>query len=128
MKEIAKTAKDYAKAWSSGNASSVVDFYADDGEIIINRGEPIVGPQALTQMVEGFYSEFPDLVVNLDHLRVAGSHVMFGWTLVGTHSQTKQRVCVPGWEEWDVNDAGKVQRSMGWFDAAEYDRQVQKGI
>lgn len=79
-------------------------------------------------MAAGFYAEFPDLVVLLDHLRVAGNHVMFGWTLEGTHSGTGQKVRVPGWEEWDLGADGKVAESRGWFDAGEYERQIAEGI
>ena len=128
MTTIQDIAQAYADAWSSGDPESVVAFYRDDGKIIINRGDPIQGRSALLEMVAGFYSEFPGLVVKLEHLRVAGDHVMFGWLLEGTHAETGQNVSVPGWEEWDLDADMKVKTSLGWFDAVEYDRQIQEGI
>lgn len=125
---IKQLASDYADAWSSGNPDSVVSFYRDDGEIIINRGDPLSGRAALLDMVSGFYGEFPGMTVALDHLRVAGDHVMFGWTLEGTHAETKNRVKVLGWEEWDLDENQKVKRSLGWFDAEDYDRQIREGV
>lgn len=125
---IERLAQDYADAWSSGIPENVVDFYRDDGEIIINRGDPIVGRAALLDMVSGFYAEFPGLDVLLEHLRVARDHVMFGWVLEGTHAETGQPVSVKGWEEWDLDADNKVIRSLGWFDAEEYDRQIREGV
>ena len=126
--EIEQIAKDYATAWSSGDPDSVASYYAETGQIVINRGDPITGRAAVSEMAAGFYAEFPYLVVRLDHLRVAGDHVIFGWVLEGTHAETKKRVKVPGWEEWDMDAEGKVAMSKGWFDAVEYDRQIAEGI
>ncbi|MBE1284524.1 MAG: SgcJ/EcaC family oxidoreductase [Rhodobacteraceae bacterium] len=125
---IGNMAHNYAKAWSSGDPDAVASFYAEDGSIVINRGDPILGRAAVSEMAAGFYAEFPDLVVMLDHLRVAGDHVVFGWILEGTHSETGKTVRVPGWEEWDLNAEGKVAASRGWFDANEYDRQIAEGV
>lgn len=30
----------YTAAWNSGSADAVAEFYAADGQIVINRGEP----------------------------------------------------------------------------------------
>ena len=125
---IENLAQDYAAAWSSGDPEQVVSFYHDDGRITINRGDPIIGRAALLDMVSGFYGEFPGLTVKLEHLRVAGTHVMFGWILEGKHAETGNSVSVPDWEEWDLDDNNKVVASLGWFDAAEYERQIQEGI
>lgn len=125
---IEELANAYAKAWSSGNPEEVVSFYRPDGVIIINRGEPIAGREALLGMVSGFYGQFPGLTVELEHLRVAGDHVMFGWILKGTHFETGNSVCLPGWEEWDLDENLKVKTSLGWFDAAEETRQIKEGV
>lgn len=125
---VQEMAEAYAAAWSSGDASAVASFYTEDGKITINNGDPHEGRDALLNMITGFYAEFPGLTVSLDHLRVAGNHVMFGWVLKGTHAETGKSVAVPGWEEWDLDDNGKVKTSLGWFDGAEYDRQVQEGV
>lgn len=125
---VQQMAQDYATAWSSGDPEKVASFYRDDGQIIINRGEPVVGRAALLDMVSGFYGEFPGLTVKLDHLRMAGDHVLFGWVLEGKHAETGNNVRVPGWEEWDLDEDLKVRKSLGWFDAEEYDRQIREGL
>ena len=125
--DFKKFAAAYAAAWSSGDPQAVASFFAVDGAIAINDGEPIVGREAIAGMAQGFYDEFPDLVVHCDDPRLAGGHALFAWTLEGKHSQTGNYVKVSGWEEWDLNEAGEVASSRGWFDAADYDRQVQGG-
>jgi uncharacterized protein (TIGR02246 family) len=120
-------AADYARAWGSGSAEAVASFYAADGRISINRGEPSVGRDAVAGMAAGFFSEFPDLVVHCDELRVAGDHAVFAWTLEGHHAETKNHVKLSGWEEWDLDGDMKVKSSLGWFDAADYERQVAGG-
>ncbi|WP_306114316.1 MULTISPECIES: nuclear transport factor 2 family protein [unclassified Roseovarius] len=125
---VQEMAEAYSAAWSSGDPEAVVSFYRDDGSITINRGDPIEGRQALLDMVAGFYAEFPGLTVSLDHLRMAGDHVIFGWVLEGKHAETGNRVRVPGWEEWDLDENLKVRKSLGWFDAVEYERQIEEGI
>ena len=125
--QLKKVANDYAEAWSSKSPEAVASFYADDGQIIINRGEAIVGKAAIAEMAAGFYSAFPDLVVHCDEMRTAGDHAIFVWTLEGHHVDTKNYVKVGGWEEWDLDEAMKVKCSLGWFDAAEYDRQIAEG-
>ena len=118
----------YAAAWSSRTPEGVASFYAPDGKIAINGGDDISGRAAVAEMATGFYAEFPDLIVHLDDIRAAGDHAIFVWTLEGTHSGTGNRVKVQGWEEWTLSDDCEVASSLGWFDAAEYDRQIAEGI
>ncbi|NKB52002.1 MAG: SgcJ/EcaC family oxidoreductase [Rhizobiaceae bacterium] len=125
---VEQMALDYAKAWSSGDPDAVAAFYREDGAITINRGDPIEGSEALKGMISSFFAEFPGMTVKLEHLRMAGNHVMFGWLLEGTHVETGNRVSIPGWEEWDLDSNLKVEKSLGWFDAEEYDRQIREGI
>lgn len=120
-------ARDYAIAWSSGDPDAVASFYAPDGQIVINRGDALQGRPAIAEMVRGFYAEFPDLEVRCDMMRWAGAHAIFVWTLEGHHAQTGNRVVTRGWEEWELTDDGKVQASLGWFDAEDYQRQIDGG-
>lgn len=124
---LREMAQRYAEAWSSHDPEAVASFYAEDGRIVINRGEAIVGRAAVAEMAQGFYAEFPDIVVRLDGLRRSGSDAVFLWTLEGTHSETGNRVEVSGWEAWELNDALEVASSRGYFDAEDYDRQVAGG-
>ena len=125
--ELRALGQRYAAAWSSGDPQGVAAFFAEDGRIVINKGDPIVGHAALAEMAAGFYAEFPDLVVHMDDIRHSGDHAIFVWTLEGKHSETGNSVKVGGWEEWTLGDDLKVQQSFGWFDAEDYDRQVADG-
>ncbi|MFT4961434.1 MAG: hypothetical protein ACI92Z_002525, partial [Paracoccaceae bacterium] len=93
-------------------------------QITINGGDAHVGTAALVEMAAGFHSEFPDLQLRCDFARSSGSHCVFAWTLAGHHSETQNHVEVGGWEEWDLNDDQKIQRSLGWFDVEEYQKQI----
>ncbi len=53
-----------------------------------------------------------------------GDHVIYLWTFTGHHSGTKNPLRIVGAEEWDLDGAGKVVASRGWYDAADYARQV----
>jgi uncharacterized protein (TIGR02246 family) len=123
-KEVVDFAHNYAMAWCSGAPDAVALYYAEDGEISVNRGETSRGRAAIAEMAAGFYAEFPDLVVLCDEVRVSGNHAVFVWTLEGHHAQTKNFVRVGGWEEWELGDELKIKSSRGWFDAADYDAQI----
>ena len=114
----------YTAAWNSGSAQAVADFYAKDGGIVINRGEPWQGRDRVAQMATGFFTDVPDLKLVCDGLRCAGDHVVYLWTFTGTHSGTKSPLRVSGWEEWDLDADYKVKASRGWYDADDYTRQT----
>ena len=121
---IAAIAADYTAAWNSGSAEAVASFYAPEGNIVINRGTPWEGRAGIAAMAAGFFADVPDLSLTCDGLRVAGNHVAYLWTFTGHHAQTRNPLRIIGWEEWDLDSADKVMASRGWYDAADYARQV----
>lgn len=125
--KVKQIAKAYTAAWNSGSAEAVAEFYAKDGRIVINRGEPWEGRPRVAEMAAGFFADVPDLNLVCDELRCAGDHVVYLWTFTGTHSGTKTPVRVVGWEEWDLDADYKVKASRGWYDADEYQRQTLGG-
>ena len=54
---VAGMAKDYTAAWNSGSADAVASFYAPDGEIVINRGDPWSGRDRVRDMAAGFFAD-----------------------------------------------------------------------
>ncbi|MEL7463078.1 MAG: nuclear transport factor 2 family protein [Pseudomonadota bacterium] len=120
-------AKDYTAAWNSGSPEAVAFFYAENGGIVINRGDPWDGRAKVAEMAAGFYADVPDLKLTCDFARLAGDHAFFGWTFTGHDAGTNAPLRVSGWEEWDLDDTGKVKASKGWFDADDYARQVEGG-
>jgi uncharacterized protein (TIGR02246 family) len=122
--DIAAIAANYTAAWNSGSAEAVASFYAETGGIVINNGPPWEGRGGVAAMAAGFFADVPDLNLVCDGLRVAGDHVVYLWTFTGHHAGTGNPLRICGWEEWDMDADGKVAASRGWFDAADYARQV----
>ncbi len=122
--KVMEIAEAYTAAWNSRSPEAVAEFYAQDGRIVINRGEPWEGRARVAEMAAGFFADVPDLTLVCDKVRCAGDHVAYFWTFTGTHSATKKPLSISGWEEWDLDANVKVKASRGWFDADEYERQV----
>ena len=121
---FAKMTKAYTDAWNSGDPEAVASFFAPGKGITINRGANQFGRPAMVAMAKGFMTSFADLKLTCDFFRVAADHAVYGWTLEGHHSETGNHVKASGWEEWELDDACRITNSLGWFDAADYDRQV----
>ncbi len=114
----------YTAAWNSGHAAAVAGFYALDGQIVINRGTPWLGRQGVAAMAQGFYGEVPDLHLSCDGIRLMGDHMIYLWTFTGHHAGTGNPLRISGCEEWDLDAAGLVKASRGWFDGDLYARQI----
>lgn len=122
--QVERMAADYTAAWNSKSAAAVASFYAEDGEIIINRGDPWTGRSRVREMAEGFYADVPDLSLTCDDVRCSGNHVIYVWTFTGHDATTGNPLNVRGWEEWELDSDLKVRASRGWFDADDYARQA----
>ena len=120
---VSRLAAAYTAAWNSGSPEAVAAFYAQDGQIAINRGNPWIGRKGIVDMAAGFFADVPDLKLVCDGVRCAGNHVAYFWTFTGTHASTKNPLRVVGWEEWDLDADLKVAASRGWYDADDYARQ-----
>ncbi len=118
--KIAQIAQNYAKAWNSKSAEAVASFLAEDGEIVINRGEPWSGRARVRDMAAGFFSDVPDLSLTCDDVRISDKHVLFLWTFTGHDATTHRPLKIHGWEEWDLTSDLQVLSSRGWFDAQAY--------
>ena len=74
---------------------------------------------------------FPDLQVLMDDLGVQGETAEYRWTLVGTNTGpggTGNGVRISGFEEWTIGADGLIAASLGHYDQAEYDRQLEHGV
>jgi uncharacterized protein (TIGR02246 family) len=117
-------AQNYTSAWNTGSPDAVASCFAEDGQIIINAGEPSQGRAGIAAMAAGFFAEVPDLALACDEIRGAGEHAVYLWTFTGTHKAHGHPVRISGWEEWTFDAAGMIKFSRGWFDAADYARQA----
>jgi hypothetical protein len=130
MERLREFAAHYAAAWCSQNAASVAAFFSPGGSLTINEGAPSVGHAAITRAAQGFMSAFPDLRVVMDDALVKGDRSEFHWTLIGTNTGpggTGHRVHISGFESWRIGADGLIAASIGSFDGAEYQRQLERG-
>ncbi len=123
--QIEELARSYTEAWCSRDPAQVAAHYVSGGMIAINGGDAT----AIADVAAAFIAAFPDIVVSQDDLvlRQDGS-VEYRWTFTGTSAETGNRVRVPGYEEWTISPDGLIARSLGHYDQAEYDRQLQHGV
>jgi uncharacterized protein (TIGR02246 family) len=123
-------AKLYTAAWCSQNASSVAAFFAPNGSLTVN-GVPAVGRRAITEVVQSFMTAFPDMQLFMDNMLTRGDRGVYHWTFVGTSTGPGgrgHRVRFSGFEEWKFGEDGLIAESQGHFDAAEYQRQLERGM
>lgn len=121
----------YTAAWCSHDPNAVASFFAEDGSIAVNGGEPAVGRAAIAELVQGFYDAFPDTVVIMDRVRGAADKAVYLWTYEGTNTGpggTGHAVRFNGWESWTFSADGLVAVSVGNFDAEEYEHQLAEGV
>ncbi len=117
----------YAEAWSSGDPALLASFYSPDGSLKVNGGDAAVGRDAVEETARAFMGAFPDMLVELVELRLEGSIVVFAWHWTGTNTGpggTGRAVDLTGYEEWTLSDEGLIRQSLGHFDEAQYQRQL----
>jgi predicted ester cyclase len=120
----------YTAAWSSQGAASVATFFAENGWLQVNDGEPLVGRAAITEFAQGFMTAFPDMLLTMDGLDIDGSRAVYRWTLDGTDTGPGgggNAVHISGYEEWTIGADGLIAESRGHFDEADYERQLSSG-
>ena len=130
MSALTEFARRYAEAWSGQDPAALASFFAEDGALRINEGEPAVGRAAITETARGFMSAFPDMRVRLVALRQTGGHVEFHWHWTGTNTGpggTGNVVDLRGYERWTLDPDGLILESHGHMDDAEYQRQLSAG-
>lgn len=128
MTQFRDFATRYTAAWCSQDAANVAQFFATNGSLTINGGTPSVGRSAITKAAQGFMTAFPDLKLDMNDLVERHEKMIYQWTLEGTHSRTGQRVRISGFEAWRIGDDGLIAESLGNFDAADLERQVEHGV
>ena len=120
----------YATAWSGRDPAAFASFYAENGSLVINDGEPSVGRKAVEQTAREYMTAFPDMLVELVDVHRQGDQVIFNWHWTGTNTGpggTGNRVDLTGYEVWTLDDDGLILESRGHLDEAEYRRQLNSG-
>ena len=120
----------YTAAWCSHDAVRVASFFSPAGSLTINGGAPSAGREAIAAAAQEFMTAFPDLRVMINGVSTEGSRWIYRWTLEGHNTGpggTGAFVRIGGHEDWRIGDDGLIAESLGHFDAADYQRQVQQG-
>ena len=121
----------YAAAWSSGDPASLASFYAENGSLTVNGGQPSIGHAAIKETAHSFMSAFPDMVVKVRKMEQQGGHPVFHWLWTGTNTGpggTGKFVRMVGYEEWIIDQDGLIAESKGHYDEEEYQRQLKVGV
>lgn len=124
-------AKSYSQAWSGKRPEFVSFYFAEDGSLRVNDGEPAIGREEITKVAKGFMTDLPDMVVSFDSLVNKSNGVEFHWTLTATNSGpggTGNKIKVSGFELWQIGEDGLINESQGNFPTEEYNRQIEFGI
>jgi len=119
----------YTAAWNSGDPASVAGFYAENGSLTVNDSAPAVGREAIARVAEGFMSAFPDLQLEMRELRMTENGAEYHWRFTGMNTGpggTGAAVDFSGYEEWTFDDDGLVMQSLGHFDNADYQAQLNR--
>jgi uncharacterized protein (TIGR02246 family) len=125
--DMRQFAERYTAAWCSQKPESVAAHYAEDGSLTINNGEPSVGRAAITEAARSFMTGYPNMVVKLDRLERMGDEYRYHWTFTGTNSGpggTGAKVRISGYEDWTMGADGLIAKSLGRYDATDWDRQL----
>lgn len=120
-------AEAYTAAWCSQDPDRVASFYAKNGSLTINNGEPAAGREAIAESARGFMTAFPDMKVIFDGLEPEGDRVNYHWTLEGTNTGpggTGRFVRISGYESWIIGEDGLIADSRGHFEEEDYNRQL----
>jgi hypothetical protein len=129
-RSLRELATRYTAAWCSQHAADVAACYSERGSLTINGGAPAQGRPAITEAAQSFMTAFPDMVVTMDAVepnRDDESRAIYRWTLTGINTGpggTGNPVRISGREEWTLSKDGLIAASNGFFDAADYQRQL----
>ena len=126
MDQLRDLAERYTEAWCSRDPVRVASYYVPGATIAINGGEPT----EITEVARSFIAAFPDIEVVMDGLVVKDGGVEYRWTFTGTNTGpggTGKSVRISGFEEWTMAGDGLIASSLGHYDQAEYDRQLEHG-
>ena len=118
-------ARAYTEAWNSHDPGKVAAFFTSDGVITINGGKPFEGRDEVAAMASGFMRDFPDIHLTMTGLEVQGDKLVYHWRFTGTNADTGNPVDISGSETWRLAAGGLIEKSIGRFDASDYQRQVK---
>jgi steroid delta-isomerase-like uncharacterized protein len=128
--DIEDLGRRYTDAWNSGEPARVASFHGPDSSLKVNDAEPAVGHEAIAEVTRGFMDAFPDMELTMDDIEGDAHRAIYRWTFAGTNTApggTGNAVRFSGYEEWTLDEDGRITQSLGHFDAEDYARQLAGG-
>ncbi len=126
--QMVEFGQNYTEAWNSNVPENMASFYAADGSLTVNNGTPAIGRKQLAETARSYMEAFPDLELTMDSLTIINDKYRYYWTFRGTNTGpngTGNKVDFSGFEEWTMNDQGLIQKSIGTYDAEQYESQLK---
>jgi steroid delta-isomerase-like uncharacterized protein len=122
-KAIKTTIDAVVKAWNANDHDAMKAVMTTDlvrtenGNIVIESAEAYT-----TDLMDVFFTGFPDFKVALDDYKIMGNKVLINWTCTGTNTgefqgkTTNKPIITHGMSIWTFENDGKVSREDAYFD------------
>ena len=101
--------------WNNKHLDSLEVYFSSRFVRKVNNIELAVDNPELTANINIFFSSFPDLQMDIEHITAATNKVFMNWTITGTntgdfsdHPPTGQKVKISGITMIDLNEEGKI--------------------
>jgi hypothetical protein len=122
--------KKYAEAWSSHVPGNVLVLHSETSKLSVNDGEPAVGKEAISKVVEGFIEGFPDLYIQMNDVVEEERGIVFYFNVIATNSGpggTGNKINIEVHEVWQFDEEGKFLEIEAYDDREEFERQLKHG-
>jgi steroid delta-isomerase-like uncharacterized protein len=122
-KLIKKGIDDIVKAWNANDQVAMKAAMTEDlvrtenGNVIAKSSS-----EYATNLMDVFFTGFPDFKVSLDNYQIMGNKVLINWTCTGTNTgdfqgkTTNQPITTHGMSLWTFDENGKASREDAYYD------------
>ena len=119
----------YENAWRRLIPEEVFSFQAKNCVTSINDGNLMISAEERLDGIIGFMEAFPNLLITMRETVEEERGTVFYWNLKGTNTGqggTGNRIDIDGCDVWKLDNDNKITELNIYFDAEEYERQVNK--
>lgn len=122
-KVIKKAIDDIVKAWNANDQVAMKAAMTDDlvrtenGKVIARSSS-----EYASNLMDVFFTGFPDFKVTLDNYQIMGNKVLINWTCTGTNTgvfqgkTTNKSIITHGMSLWTFDKNGKASREDAYYD------------
>jgi steroid delta-isomerase-like uncharacterized protein len=122
-KVIKKAIDDIVKAWNANDQVAMKAAMTDDlvrtenGNVIAKSSS-----EYASNLMDVFFTGFPDFKVSLDNYQIMGNKVLINWTCTGTNTgdfqgkTTNKPITTHGMSLWTFDENGKASREDAYYD------------